>query len=153
MNSFIFYEEVRNNKRSNSRIITNNFLFTEKFIDTRSANSNRKISDETWFLSTMYSLARSRADGDSPLTRFTPDSTLQWSRHRVGSSTACNERESVLLRDRTNRTWRNFPSWNECKLIKIYISNNPFFQKNNLQRNYRERYTYKTLYSIFFLHF
>lgn len=43
----IFYEEVRNNKRSNSRIITNNFLFTEKFINTRSANSNRKISDET----------------------------------------------------------------------------------------------------------
>lgn len=43
----IFHEEVRNNKRSNSRIITNNFLFTEKFINTRSANSNRKISDET----------------------------------------------------------------------------------------------------------
>lgn len=87
----IFYEEVRNNKRSNSRIIINNFLFTEKFINTRSANSNRKISDETWFLSTMYSLARSRADGDSPLTRFTPDSTLQWSRYRVGSSTATRE--------------------------------------------------------------
>lgn len=93
----IFYEEVRNNKRSNSRIIINNFLFTEKFINTRSANSNRKISDETWFLSTMYLLARSRADGDSPLTRFTPDSILQWSRHRVGSSTACNERESRLF--------------------------------------------------------
>ena len=43
----IFYEEVRNNKRSNSRIITNNFLFTKKFINTRSANSNRKISDKT----------------------------------------------------------------------------------------------------------
>lgn len=43
----IFYEEVRNNKRPNSRIITNNFLFMEKFINTRSANSNRKISDET----------------------------------------------------------------------------------------------------------
>lgn len=119
---------MRNNKRIRALLIIIFYLRRNSSTSSNESNENKmmKLSFLRRIQKTFYGVfIRARSRADEKIHWRDLYAISQRSRHLSGrgvdSSTACNEKESavtsVLLRDRTDR---NFPSWNQCKFIKMF---------------------------------
>lgn len=118
---------MRNNKRIRALLIII-FYLRRNSSSSNESNENKmmKLSFLRRIQKTFYGVfIRPRSRADEKIHWCDLSAIPQRSRHLSGrgvdSSTACNEKESaitsILLR---NRTDRNFPSWNQCKFIKMF---------------------------------